>query len=132
MSKPDTRNNLAVILARWERLLAGVEANRKELSALEHCRAQLEAALGDAKAAQERRLGHVAAARQGTQEVQALVRLGRDLAAQLDSGARLLYGRRSPKLVEFGMKPLLPRGRKKAVPRCAVQGCPLEASATAK
>src|SRR4051794_29959288 len=132
MSKPDSSNTLDAILAHWERLLAGVEANRDDLPALEHCRAQLEAALGDARVAQERKLGHVAAARQGTQEVKALVRLGRDLAAQLESGVRLLYGRRSPKLGEFGVKPLLHRARKKAVPRCTVQGCPLEASATGK
>jgi len=133
MSKPDSSNTLDAILAHWERLLAGVEANRDDLPALEHCRAQLEAALGDARVAQERKLGHVAAARQGTQEVKALVRLGRDLAAQLESGVRLLYGRRSQKLGEFGVRPLLPRARrKKAVPRCTAQGCPLEASATAK
>ena len=132
MSKPDTRNTFAKIVAHWERLLAGAEANRDDLPALEHCRAQLEAVLGDAKAAQERRLGHMAAARQGTQDVKALLRMGNDVAAQLESGVRLLYGRRSQKLGEFGVKPLLPRGRKKAVPRCAVQGCPLEASATAK
>ncbi|HSU84111.1 MAG TPA: hypothetical protein VLR69_16950 [Thermoanaerobaculia bacterium] len=132
MSKPDTRNQLAVILARWELLLAAAEANQDDLCALEHYRAQLKAALEDTRAAHERKLGHVAAARQATQEVRALVRLGRDLAAQLESGVRLLYGRRNPKLREFGVKPLLPRARKKAVPRCAVQGCPLEASATAK
>jgi hypothetical protein len=133
MPSTDPRNTSARIVAYWERLLAGAEANRDDLPALEHCRAQLETVLGDARAAQERRLGHVAAARQGTQDVKALLRLGNEVAAQLESGVRLLYGRRSPKLREFGMKPLLPRARrKKAVPRCTVQGCPLEASATAK
>jgi uncharacterized membrane protein YccC len=127
------RNSLAKILARWERLLAGAEANREDLPALEHCRAQLEAALKDTKAARERRLSLQAEALQATQDLHALVRLGRDLAARLESGARLVYGMRSPKLAEFGMKALLPRtARAKPGSGCRVQGCPLEASATAK
>jgi hypothetical protein len=60
-----------------------------------------------------------------------LLALGRDLAAQLQSGVRLLYGRRSPKLAELGMKVLGSR-KAKAGPRCGVKGCPLEAPATAK
>jgi hypothetical protein len=133
MSKQtDSQNSLASILAHWDNLLAGAEANRDDLPALEHYRAQLEAALKDAREVHARRLSHESETRQMTQHLHARIRLGRDLAAQLESGVRLLYGRRSPKLAEFGMKALLPRPRKKDIPGCMMKGCPLEASATAK
>ena len=118
----------AATLSQWEALLAGAGVNRDDLPALEHFRAQLEAALKETKETQSRRLSHEWEARQMTRDLEARLRLGRDLAARLESGVRLLYGRRSPKLGEFGVKALLPRARK----RCMVKGCPLEATATAK
>jgi hypothetical protein len=128
-----TKNSFVAAIAHWEALLAGAEANRDDLPALEQYRAQLEAALKDVQEARARRLSLQSEALQVTQDLHARVRLGRDLAAQLESGVRLLYGRRSPKLAEFGMKALLPRAaRAKVRPGCTVQGCPLEASATAK
>ena len=132
MSDPSkSGNSLTDFVARWERLLAGAEANKDDMPALERWRTQLEAAASDVKAACQRRDQLEAEAREATRELRTLFGLGRDLASRFQSGVRLLYGRRSPKLREFGMKPLL-RTRKKAVPRCTVQGCPLEASATAK
>lgn len=125
-------DSYAVTIAHWEALLTGAAANRDDLPALEPYRAQLEAALKDAQETHTRRLSHDSEARQMTRDLHARIKLGRDLAAQLESGVRLLYGRRSPKLSEFGMKALLPRVRKKAGLGCMVKGCPLEASATAK
>lgn len=130
---PDlTQKPFAEILAHWERLLAGAEANRDDLPALEPYRAQLAAALADTRAIYERRTSHQAEARQATQDLRALLRLGCELTARLESGVRLLYGRRSPKLVEFGMKALFRRAKPKASRGCGVEGCPLEATATAK
>ena len=124
--------SFAKVLAHWEKLLAGADANRDDLPALELYRAQLEAALADTRAIHERRASRQAEARQATQELRALIRLGRDLAARLESGVRLLYGRRNPKLVEFGMKVLLRGAKPQASRGCSVEGCPLEATATAK
>jgi hypothetical protein len=127
-----SRYSFTAVLAHWEKLLAGAEANRDDLPALEQYRAQLEAALEDTGEIRARRQAHRSAAQRATDELYALARLGRELAAQLESGVRLLYGRRSPKLAEFGMKALLPRRKPKASPRCSVKGCPLEATATVK
>jgi len=130
---PDlTRKSFAEILAHWERLLAGAEANRDDLPALEPYRAQLAAALADTRNVYERRASRQAEACQATRELRALILLGCELTARLESGVRLLYGRRSPKLVEFGMKTFLRGAKPKAVRRCGVEGCPLEATATAK
>lgn len=126
-------NAFATTIAHWEALLAGAEVNRDDLPALERYRAQLEAALKEAREIQSRRLNQESEARQMTQDLHARIKLGRELAAQLASGVLLLYGRRSPKLGEFGMKPLpSTRARKKAPSGCVVKGCPLEASATGK
>ncbi len=127
-----SKHSFTTVLAHWEKLLAGAEANRDDLPALEQHRAQLQAALADTREAQMRRLSYWRAAQATTQELHTLARLGRDLAAQLESGVLLLFGRRSPKLAEFGIKALPPRAKPKAGPRCRVKGCPLEATATAK
>jgi hypothetical protein len=127
-----TRGSYTYILAHWDRLLAGAEANRADLPELEQCRAQLEAALVDTREAHARREGQRAETHRTTEEIQAVLRLGRDLAAQLEAGVKLHYGRRNPKLAEFGMKPLLPRKKLKTVQGCMMKGCPLEATATAK
>lgn len=134
MSNPSGSGSaLTDFVARWERLLAGAEANEDDMQALERWRSQLEAAVGDLKTACQRRDQLEAEAREATRELRALFGLGRDLASRFESGVRLLYGRRSPKLVEFGMKVLLPRGKKKKAPAgCKVQGCPLEATPTVR
>jgi uncharacterized membrane protein YccC len=122
----------ANVLAHWDRLLAGAEANRADLPELEQCRAQLEAALVDTREAHARREGRQAETHRMTQDLQAFLSLGRDLAAQLEDGVKHRYGRKNPKLAEFGMKPVLPRRKPKTVQGCMVKGCPLEATATAK
>jgi hypothetical protein len=131
--KTGPKTSYASIFGHWEALLAGAAANRDDLPALERYRAQLEAALKEAREIQARRLGHELESRQMTQELHARIKLGRDLAARLEGGVQLLYGKRSPKLGEFGMKALSStRPRKKVPLGCAVKGCPLEASATVK
>jgi hypothetical protein len=135
MSKePTFHSSLQGTLAAWERLLAGATANKDDLPALEQYRAELESALAEVKASRARRLSQQADALRETRKLHDLTRRGKDLAAQFQSGVRLLYGRRSPKLSEFGMKVLgrRPKARSKAGPGCAVQGCPLEATTTGK
>jgi chromosome segregation ATPase len=122
-------NSLEGHLAAWERLLAGANANRDDLSVLEPYRGQIEALLAEVQDAYARRESLETQKRQATEDLHRLFRQGRDLVARYQSGARLVYGKQSPKLSELGMKPGRPR---KAVPRCGVQGCPLEATATAK
>jgi hypothetical protein len=125
-----SKTSFAAIVGHWDVLLAGAEANRDDLPALESYRAQLEAALKEARELYARRLSHEAEALQMSRELRARMDLGRDLAARLESGVRLLYGRRSPKLSEFGMKPLVSTRPRKVPLGCGVKGCPLEATAT--
>ena len=128
----ESQNCIESTLALWEKLLVGAEANRGDLPALERYVAQLQAALDDARAARDRQQELYAAARGATQELHRRVTLGRELAARLQAGVRLLYGRRSPKLPDFGMKPLVSWRHRRAGVGCPVQGCPLEATPTAK
>jgi hypothetical protein len=123
---------LASTIITWEQLLAGAEANREDLPALEQYRVQLEAEMADIKAAHARRLALQAESRQATRDLVSFLRRGSDLADRLKSGVRLLYGRRGAKLADFGMKVPRKRGKTKPGPGCQVKGCPLEATATAK
>jgi hypothetical protein len=96
--------SLGETLALWEKLLAGTEANREDLSALEPYRAQLAAELADVKDTLTRRLALQAESFQATRDLWSFLRKGSDLAERLQSGIVLQYGPRSPKLAEFGMK----------------------------
>ncbi len=130
VEQTESGHSYTATFARWERLLAGAEANQDGLPALRRYISQLQAALADTRAARERQRELRAAAQGATEELQRQITQGCELAARLQAGVRLLYGRRSPKLAEFGMKPLAFRRRRKA--GCGVKGCPLEATPTAK
>jgi hypothetical protein len=104
-----SKDALDQTLGRWERILAAAEANRKELSYLESCRAQLGADIEYVKALQERRAALREEAFQATRDLRALVARGRELASRIQSGARALYDPRSGKLEEFGIRLRGPR-----------------------
>ncbi|HWM90410.1 MAG TPA: hypothetical protein VN493_06550 [Thermoanaerobaculia bacterium] len=98
----------------WDKMDAAVTANAEEVP-------QLEINLGKLrqKSALVRNLyvqhAALAAARQGvTQEMQQLIEEGESLVRFLREGVKAHYGKRSEKLVEFGVQPLRSRTRKKA------------------
>lgn len=99
-----SKDALDQTLGRWERILAAAEANRKELSSLESCRAQLGADIEYVKALQERREALRVEALQATRDLKALVARGRELASRIQSGARALFGPHGGKLEEFGIR----------------------------
>ena len=103
--------SLGETLTLWEQILAGAEVNRKELPALEQYRAQLASEMADVREALSRRLALQAESFQATRDLRSYLQRGNDLAERLQSGVLLHYGRRSPKLAEFGMK--VPRPRPK-------------------
>ena len=124
-----SNNGLADIIAAWQQLLAGADINHDDLPALEDVRGQLAAELVAAQAAHARRLALTTEAHQAVLDLRAAVDKGWELAERFRSGVRLLYGKNSSKLAEFGMK--LPR-RPKPKPGCKMKGCPLEPTTTAK
>jgi hypothetical protein len=131
MHRKYPENSLEGHLAVWESLLAGAAANQDDLALLEPYRTRIEALLTEVRDAHARRESLEAQKRRATADLNRLLRQGRDLVARFQSGVQLIYGRQSPKLAELGIKPLGP-GPRKAVPGGNAQGCPLEATATAK
>jgi hypothetical protein len=124
---------LGETLTLWEQLLAGAESNQEDLSALEQYRAQLASEIADVRNVLARRFALQAESFQATRDLRSFLERGSDLAERLQSGVLLHYGRRSPKLAEFGMKVPRPRlKRVKAGPSGKEKGCPLETTATAK
>jgi hypothetical protein len=99
-----SRDGLDSILARWERLLAAAEANRKDVPYLKACRVQLGAEMDYVKALRDRKSALQAEIRQATQDLRVFVGRGKDLASRIEAGARAHYGIRSEKLTEFGIK----------------------------
>jgi hypothetical protein len=99
-----SKDALDPTLGHWERILAAVEANRKDLPYLEPYRVQLGADIECVKALQDRRTALREEALQATQDLKALVARGRDLASRIQAGARAHYGPRSGKLEEFGVR----------------------------
>jgi hypothetical protein len=94
----------------WEKLLAGIEANKEDLSYVEGFCVSLQAQLSDLKADLARRSAIQVEARRLTQAIQGSLEEGRDLASRISSYLRAKYGPGSRKLIEFG---LTPNGRKK-------------------
>jgi hypothetical protein len=123
--------SLGETLAFWEKLLAGTESNREELAPLESYRAQLAAEMTEVKGLLVRRLALQAESSQAARDLGFFLRRGSDLAERLRSGIVLLYGPRSPRLAEFGVKVTRTRLRLLAKARRR-RNRPLEPTATAK
>jgi hypothetical protein len=116
-----SKRALAEIIAAWQQLLAGADANRDDLPALEDVRSQLAVELAATQATHARKLALNTEAHQATLDLRTAVDKGWELAERFRSGVRLLYGKNSSKLAEFGMK--LPR-RPRSKPGCKTKGCP--------
>lgn len=119
MSKESLGHHLWV----WEKLAATVEHNAGDLPAAQEYVAILRAAVAEALEAKQRQLALHAAAQQASRDLEAALEKGRDMEARLNRGVFAAYGRKSPKLVEFGLSPRKPTGpRKKKSPESGNPG----------
>jgi hypothetical protein len=98
------KNSLVHTIAHWERLLAAVEENRKDLPFLERFQAQLGAEMDCVKDLRDRKSALRAETRQVSRDLRVFLARGRDLASRIQAGARSSYGARSEKLTEFGIR----------------------------
>jgi hypothetical protein len=98
------KNSLAHTIAHWERLLAAVEENRKDLPFLEMFQAQLGKEMVCVKDLRDRKSALRAERLQASRDLRVFLERGRDLASRIQAGARTQYGIRSEKLTEFGIR----------------------------
>ena len=100
-----SKESLATTLQQWEQLIAAGEADPAEWSHLQGYRRELQELLENARQLSVRQDALNAAKQQVTRDLDTVKERGRELASLLRMGAHSVYGRRSPKLREFGLRP---------------------------
>jgi hypothetical protein len=123
-------NSRASLLAAWEKLQTGLEANQDELHLVAPYREQLDAELAGLKACQQRRAELIADSLQATQDLKAAYARSRELAAFLRSWLLLTYGPHSDKLLAFGLKPIQKRKIARGRPTVGEEGTPWKPAVT--
>ena len=97
--------SMAKTQAGWERLLAGIEANKESLPEIAAFCAALGAQLTNLKAELARRSVMQAEVRRSTCTITESLEAGGELASRISHYLRARYGRGSGQLVEFGLNP---------------------------
>ena len=92
-------------VSEWELLISSLEANAADLPHLEIPRANLQGLLEQARTLAHQQDFHRANWLQASRKLQELLDLGQKLATFLRVGLRQFYGKKSDKLVEFGIQP---------------------------
>jgi hypothetical protein len=109
MSKKSLADHLVV----WDKLATTVKINAKDLSAAQEYAEILRTAAAAVREAKQRQLALRAAVQQATRDLEAALEKARDYEARLNQSVFGAYGRKSPKLVEFGLSPRKPTGPRK-------------------
>lgn len=99
------KESLAVTLSQWEELMDACEANPEDLEFLLDLRDELRNLSERAKELSLRQDALNAQKQQVTRDLDAVKQRGRDIVLRVRDGVRTRYGKRSPKLTEFGMRP---------------------------
>lgn len=107
-------NSLGERRKHWKGLVAGSKANATELEVVRGYTTRLDELIPLTEQASTRQLLAQAEFQQSTRDQEVLVEEARELANRIRSGVRTIYGVRSEKLVEFGLKPQRKRARLKS------------------
>jgi hypothetical protein len=106
MSKKSLADHLMV----WDKLGTTVKNNAKDLRVYQEYVEILRTAAAEVREAKRRQLALRAAMQQATRDLEAALEKARDYEARLHQGILGAYGRKSEKLVEFGLSPRRPTG----------------------
>lgn len=118
-----SKKSLADHLAEWDKLTATVENNVKDLQASQRYAELLRTAAAEVREAKQRQVTLRAAAQQASRDLEDALARARDYEARLNQGVLSAYGRKSEKLVEFGLSPRRPTGpRKRKSPQPETSG----------
>jgi len=110
-----TISSYADIIRDWEQLLTAAKENAQSLPSIETHRFALETHLEATKVTKARQDSHTALRQQATQDLTAMVTVGRELAIRLRGAIRADVGPKSELLVLFGVAPIRPRTRRAPV-----------------
>jgi uncharacterized NAD(P)/FAD-binding protein YdhS len=98
------KESLAVTLSQWDELIDACEANTEDLEFLLELRDELRNLAERAKELSVRQDALNAQKQQVTRDLDAVKQRGREIALRVRDGIRTRYGKRSPKLTEFGIR----------------------------
>jgi|1186.fasta_scaffold618575_2 hypothetical protein len=99
------KESLALTLTQWEELIGACEANAEDLASLLELREELQDLARQARELSVQQGTLNAQKQQVTRDLDQVKQRGRDLALRVQDGVRGRYGKRSAKLIEFGMRP---------------------------
>lgn len=97
----------------WDRIITAVSTNAGEVPQLEINLGKLRAKTEGVRSLYAQHAALAAARQETTQELQQMIEEGDELVRFLKAGAKAHYGKRSEKLIEFGVQPLRGRARRK-------------------
>jgi ABC-type transporter Mla subunit MlaD len=110
------KRSLAQHLSLWDRLATSARNNIQDLEGLQKVLETLETALGEVRALSRRQITLRAEVQQATRDLDAAKEKANQAAVQVNMGLLAVYGSKSEKLTEYGLRPWRPR-RRKAVPQ---------------
>lgn len=93
------------VVLEWEKLIAALRANPQVVVAVEPVLQDLEALLAEIRSLVVQQDAQTAAVQQTSQNIKERVKRGRLLAGRLRSAAKAVFGDRTEKVIEFGMRP---------------------------
>lgn len=103
----------------WQQLLGAYVANASELQSVESLSQQLTTTLAELQEFGVQEKASRSERQQFTKRRRETINRGRELAIRLRAGVKSVYGPKSEKLVEFGVKPFRRRTRKEKEPQPA-------------
>jgi hypothetical protein len=109
-----TNNSFADVMLEWKKILAACVDNAPALIAAEPQRLVVEQMLKEAEELKALQDSHQAAKQAIRQQLDKLVKEGREAARRLQSAAKASLGTSNERLIHFNIKPLRPRGSRKA------------------
>ena len=93
------------IVLEWEKLVAGLRANPQVLVAIEPLLQDFETLLAEIRTLVVQQSAQTATVQQTSKDIEDRVKRGRLVAARLRSAAKAVFGDRTEKVIEFGMRP---------------------------
>jgi hypothetical protein len=100
-----SKESLATTLQQWEQLLAAGEGNAEDLGYLQEYREELQGLVAKARELRGRQDALNAMKQQVTRDLDTVKERGRELAQLMRMGVHTRFGRKNPKLIEFGLRP---------------------------
>ena len=117
-------NSFADLMLDWQKLLAACAANAPALTTAEPQRALVETMLKDAQDLKAQQDAHTASKQATVQQLDDLLRDGREAARRLRALVKATLGTDNELLVQFGIAPNRKRGKKKVALQSKPPGSP--------